>query len=321
MSEATHLSDNEYLGISEAAEYLRVSASTLRRWEKKGFLIPERTPTGIRRYTKTQLDAVMQTPYGETPRHGYADVAIPEVLDHTEKPPMHANVVSGSTVVDETVTEPHLEAQKSINSMVENITAVEPTQVEELHQEEHFSAVLPETSQASSSEEEFIPPQRHEISKPTFDHPTFVSDDTSPEIDPFANMHTSSPLVPPQNPLIHNDLQSGTKYDHMFHVEHTVVSDDEYPDSDLDEYDMDAAAIQNTHTNPDSRASHPDSFKVYAPMQENTSVFSQKRFAFPKKTILILVSSLIVIVIIVFGIYLATSQLSPAGAPLNPVIE
>lgn len=53
-------SQSDYLGITEAAEYLRVSASTLRRWEKKGFLIPERTPTGIRRYTKQQLDAVLQ---------------------------------------------------------------------------------------------------------------------------------------------------------------------------------------------------------------------------------------------------------------------
>lgn len=54
------VSQSDYLGITEAAEYLRVSASTLRRWEKKGFLIPERTPTGIRRYTKQQLDAVLQ---------------------------------------------------------------------------------------------------------------------------------------------------------------------------------------------------------------------------------------------------------------------
>lgn len=54
--------ESEYLGISEAAEYLRVSASTLRRWEKKGFLIPERTPTGIRRYTRQQLDDVLNAP-------------------------------------------------------------------------------------------------------------------------------------------------------------------------------------------------------------------------------------------------------------------
>jgi hypothetical protein len=67
MNDDTYTSQNEYLGITEAAEYLRVSASTLRRWEKKGFLVPERTPTGIRRYTKRQLDMVMQTPYGETP--------------------------------------------------------------------------------------------------------------------------------------------------------------------------------------------------------------------------------------------------------------
>jgi len=70
-------SQNEYLGITEAAEYLRISASTLRRWEKKGFLVPERTPTGIRRYTKKQLDDVIQAPtdihsYSSLQSHGHS---------------------------------------------------------------------------------------------------------------------------------------------------------------------------------------------------------------------------------------------------------
>lgn len=68
-----HQQETEYLGITEAAEYLRISASTLRRWEKKGFLIPERTPTGIRRYTRQQLDDVLNNPQ---PMH-HAEVDTP----------------------------------------------------------------------------------------------------------------------------------------------------------------------------------------------------------------------------------------------------
>jgi MerR family regulatory protein len=90
--------ENEYLGITEAAEYLRVSASTLRRWEKKGFLVPERTPTGIRRYTKKQLDDVIQAPQLEH-----------NVTQHSEP------------VVDQTMTnnEGYLD-QSTSNHLVEN---------------------------------------------------------------------------------------------------------------------------------------------------------------------------------------------------------
>lgn len=42
--------------ISEAAKYLSVSASTLRRWEREGKLIPERTQGGQRRYPLSLLE-------------------------------------------------------------------------------------------------------------------------------------------------------------------------------------------------------------------------------------------------------------------------
>ncbi|MDQ3239548.1 MAG: helix-turn-helix domain-containing protein [bacterium] len=77
MSDQNTNYENDYLGITEAADYLRVSASTLRRWEKKGFLVPERTPTGIRRYTRLQLDEVMQTP---PPAHQLPKVASETVI-------------------------------------------------------------------------------------------------------------------------------------------------------------------------------------------------------------------------------------------------
>lgn len=44
-----------YFSISRAAKKLGVSVSTLRRWEKQGRLIPEKMPSGHRRYRDDQL--------------------------------------------------------------------------------------------------------------------------------------------------------------------------------------------------------------------------------------------------------------------------
>lgn len=41
--------------VNDAAKFLGVSISTLRRWEKEGKLIPEKTPGGHRRYDKDVL--------------------------------------------------------------------------------------------------------------------------------------------------------------------------------------------------------------------------------------------------------------------------
>jgi len=46
-----------YLSIREAAEFLGVAVSTLRRWEKEGKLESERTKGGHRRYSKEKLIA------------------------------------------------------------------------------------------------------------------------------------------------------------------------------------------------------------------------------------------------------------------------
>ena len=44
-----------YYSIGRAAEKLGVSISTLRRWEKQGWLVPEKMPSGHRRYREDQL--------------------------------------------------------------------------------------------------------------------------------------------------------------------------------------------------------------------------------------------------------------------------
>src|SRR4051812_45666316 len=45
-----------YLPIKEAALYLGVSTKTLRRWEAKGLLTPQRTAGNQRRYLLAELD-------------------------------------------------------------------------------------------------------------------------------------------------------------------------------------------------------------------------------------------------------------------------
>ncbi len=47
---------NNLLSIQQAANFLKVSAKTLRRWEAKGILVPQRTPGNQRRYTQEQIE-------------------------------------------------------------------------------------------------------------------------------------------------------------------------------------------------------------------------------------------------------------------------
>jgi len=44
-----------FLTITQAAEFLKVSPDTLRRWEDKGIITPQRTKGGSRRYTLLDL--------------------------------------------------------------------------------------------------------------------------------------------------------------------------------------------------------------------------------------------------------------------------
>jgi|SRR3989344_892994 len=43
------------LNIAEAAQFLKISPDTLRRWEKKGIVIPQRSKGGFRKYTLIDL--------------------------------------------------------------------------------------------------------------------------------------------------------------------------------------------------------------------------------------------------------------------------
>ncbi|WP_442483059.1 helix-turn-helix domain-containing protein [Aeoliella sp. SH292] len=52
---------DEYLRITEAAEYLGVAPNTLRNWGRSGKLVERRHPVnGYRLYAKIELDALLQ---------------------------------------------------------------------------------------------------------------------------------------------------------------------------------------------------------------------------------------------------------------------
>jgi excisionase family DNA binding protein len=65
MNDASHLTTATFpqplalLTAKEAAEYLRISLSTLNRMEQKGRLTSLRTPGGHRRYTLEMLNACL----------------------------------------------------------------------------------------------------------------------------------------------------------------------------------------------------------------------------------------------------------------------
>ena len=67
---------DKLLSISQAAEALAVSQSTLRRWEREKKLIPERTEGGQRRYLLSQLRPHLKPkPLGERKTIAYARVS------------------------------------------------------------------------------------------------------------------------------------------------------------------------------------------------------------------------------------------------------
>ncbi|MFP3853109.1 MAG: helix-turn-helix domain-containing protein [Anaerolineales bacterium] len=52
--------DKGLLTAKEAVAYLGISLSTLHKIEKKGLIVPYRTPGGHRRYDRTMLDEYLE---------------------------------------------------------------------------------------------------------------------------------------------------------------------------------------------------------------------------------------------------------------------
>ena len=50
--------NKNFLSINEAAELLGISTKTLRRWEEKGLISPQRTVGNQRRYSFQEIDRI-----------------------------------------------------------------------------------------------------------------------------------------------------------------------------------------------------------------------------------------------------------------------
>lgn len=73
---------NRYISITEASKHLGVSISTLRRWDKQGVLIAERTPSGHRRYDISKINPNLLHRNSSTERK---TVAYARVSSHEQK--------------------------------------------------------------------------------------------------------------------------------------------------------------------------------------------------------------------------------------------
>lgn len=60
LATVTAMSEDEYLAISGAAALVGVSVDTLRRWERDGRIRAVRTPTGHRRFKRSDMEALLR---------------------------------------------------------------------------------------------------------------------------------------------------------------------------------------------------------------------------------------------------------------------
>lgn len=74
----------KWVSIGKLSKILGVSISALRMWEKRGILVPNRTPTGHRRYALSQIESFEVKKYQRTtPKSAYiyARVSTPKQAD------------------------------------------------------------------------------------------------------------------------------------------------------------------------------------------------------------------------------------------------
>lgn len=297
--------ESEYLGITEAADYLRVSASTLRRWEKKGFLVPERTPTGIRRYTKKQLDDVIQTPAYEKPLVSPPSTTIPV------NPPQKAtvgnvpeeNLTIAGSIDNEVIIEDGNELEK------EYIHVVESHSVDQFPHNELTSPVdqRPSSYTLSTNTQNYA-----KISDNTKNNEN--KEQNSAIVDSFAHLDSQT-----------NDLFSHTEID-INDNNRRGLSNFEPLDQDrfnsifeldeskqLDESDLSDFDIDSSYIDPEQR---PSSYSFSA----NTKEKRKSRNSWVRPMLLFL--SLFCAIVIISLVAWFTITSSPANvAPLNPVIN
>ena len=78
---------NRLVSINEASKQLGVSISTLRRWDKSGVLVAERTPNGHRRYDLNKINPNLLYGIGNHDRKtvAYARVSSSDQKDDLER--------------------------------------------------------------------------------------------------------------------------------------------------------------------------------------------------------------------------------------------
>jgi DNA-binding transcriptional MerR regulator len=287
--------ESEYLGITEAAEYLRVSASTLRRWEKKGFLVPERTPTGIRRYTKQQLDSVMQSPQEQVhtnPIQNYAPVSIDSEpksptpsTEHTQEE--HANV---QNEIDTLLTKPEENGLDTTQAYPVSPTYAETPQVDKTLHIEKIEDEEP------AQIEHFGPHTTN------FEQPSQAS------------------IMQAKEPQYQSNVEplSQTDFESMFHLEHTMSVDDDDM-NELEEYDNDAAVITPRQMG-NSVQTHPVSYSSRNNSEEydnQSKDKSEKRI----NPIVLLVGIFATVLVLGVAIWVLLSLGAGTGELLNPVVQ
>ncbi len=298
MENINQSTDSEYLGITEAADYLRVSASTLRRWEKKGFLVPERTPTGIRRYTKKQLDDVIQTPAYEKP-------AVSNAKPQPEEISPRAQTIS-------TNDDFYVENESKEELVDEYIQIVEPNSSEQIAQDEIDSQIAARPASYKSSNEvpQYIPQEYSKPELPVGENKSYF-DIFEKYKEEKKESRPSEENYPPkeENRTLDNFATvEQQKFNHIFDIRENGESESEI---ELEEYDADAAYVYS-----EPRSS---SYSNVDKSSEKEKV--KKKSLFFWKPVFLFVSLFLAIIIISLIAYYAFSSTGTSGGPLNPVID
>ena len=140
------------LSIGEASEHLGVSIDTLRRWEKKGRIIPMRSPGGHRYYIREDLDALFGKRYtrdDETIRRTGEELN-EDISREDSTPPFKDAVMNQDTAVRST------EPPSTMTSVDQNIPSQNIPSEELLHPLE--AVTLPALETANRSENSETPP-------------------------------------------------------------------------------------------------------------------------------------------------------------------
>lgn len=72
-----------HFSIGKVARILKVSTSTLRKWERLGITVPERSPSGYRRFTHLEVERLKKVQKLKTEKH-VSSTAVVHLLEHEE---------------------------------------------------------------------------------------------------------------------------------------------------------------------------------------------------------------------------------------------